>query len=195
MKLTLTAEAFASGVNSVLACAADDRTVPALACVFVCWDETSVKFVATNRYVLGEQTVMRPEAAEGDDIEGRTSIPLDAAKSALAVVKATKPATVEIVSDGQYQQGSVAGVSFEVPGDFPKYESLFPATAGPVEALAADPARIAELAGPKVKGRTAALRFTFAGDPKKPITVARLPWPGTEVDESFRGLLMPIKLA
>lgn len=199
MKLTLTAEAFLSGVNSVLACASSDRTFPALNCVFVKWDEVRVAYVATNRYVLGEQTDRRPGVDgaiyEGDDVEGQVSVPVDALKAALTLVKAAKPTTVELVAEGAYQRGSVAGIAFEEPSEFPRYESLFPKTEGPVETMAADPLRIAELAGPKVKGRPAVLRFTFAGSPNKPVTVARAPWPGTEVDESFRGLLMPIKLS
>lgn len=190
--LTLPAPSFVEGINSVIACADDDRTVPALNCVRVIWDAERVLFVATDRYTLAEQTIRREEAV--GDVEGAVSIPLAAVKSALAVIKAGAVTDVAIEANGSHEQGSVAGVAFTEPSEFPRYEAVFPHpdTYSEVGQLAFDPALVAQLAGPKVKGRYAGLKFTFGSGPTKPVTVHRMR--DNEVTgPTFRGLLMPIR--
>lgn len=192
--LTLPAPAFAAGVNSVIACASDDRTVPALCAVRIIWDADRVLFVTTNRYVLAEQEIAREDPA-GDD-EGAVTVPLVAIKAALAVVKAAAVADVVIECGGSWQPGTVAGIAFDEPGEFPKYEALFPRpdAFGDVGHLAFDPSLIAKLAGPKVKGHYAGLKFTFGAGPAKPVLVHRMR--DNEVTgPTFRGLLMPVRMA
>lgn len=191
MNLTLPAADFVRGVNSVIACAGDSKTIPALHCVHVAWDALSgVQFVATDRYVCAEQTIPFREGETVEDF-GAVSIPLDAVKNALAVIKATNPATVTVTSDGQYTPGSVAGIAFAGVGEFPKYASLFPSldSLGSVEAFIVDPAKVAQLAGPKVKGLHSPMRIAFGASAIKPALVTRTN------DEHFRGLLMPIRPA
>lgn len=192
--ITLPALAFVDGANSVILCASDDRTVPALNCVRVIWDAERVLFVATDRYTLAEQTIRREEAV--GDVEGAVSIPLAAVKSALAVIKAGAVTDVAIEAGGPYEDGSVAGVAFTEPGEFPRYELLFPRpdAFSEIGELAFDPALVAKLAGPKVKGKFAGLKFTFGSGPTKPVTVHRMR--DNEVTgPTFRGLLMPIRLS
>lgn len=184
---------FVRGVTSVLACAGGDITVPAINCVRIEWDAATAFFAATDRYVLAEQTI--PLAADPERVAGAVSVPLEALKSVLAALKATAPKgnlldvrEVEIPAVGEYGQGAIAGVDFGTPGDFPKYRSLFPGegTRGEVTRVLFDPDKLAQLAGPKVKGRREPLDCRFTGE-LKPICVSRVG------DDTFRGLLMPIR--
>lgn len=197
MTITLSAADFVRGVNSVLACASGDRTLPAISCVRVEWDERAVVFVATDRYVMGEQTIERPAPASPDEVRacGAVSIPLETVKAVLTVLKATAPKgnladgrEVMLAACDERGRGEVYGQAFESPGDFPKYRSLFPheSTQAEISRVLFDVDKLAQLAGPKVKGRREPLECRFTGE-VKPICVTRVG------DDTFRGLLMPIR--
>lgn len=197
MTITLSAADFVRGVNSVLACASGDRTLPALNVVRIEWDERAVVFAATDRYVMGEQTVERPAPADGEEPRspGAVSIPLEAVKAVLAILKATAPKgnlldtrEVTIPPVPEWGHASIEGVAFGTPGDFPKYRSLFPheSTQAEIARVLFDVDKLAQRAGPKVKGRRADLECRFTGEVKA-ICVKRVG------DDTFRGLLMPIR--
>jgi DNA polymerase III sliding clamp (beta) subunit (PCNA family) len=190
--LTIPAQHFADGVNSVLACASTDRTVPALFVIRVDWDAEAVRFIATDRYVLGEQTIPRPEPV-GDD-EGAISVPVPAIKPALALIKAGALAEVTIECNADaWGKGSVGGVAFDGVAEFPKYRALFPhdSAVTAIERNAFDPAKLIQLAGPKMKGSYCSLVLEYTGEAKI-IRVQRQG--GLTLNEGFRGLLMPIRL-
>lgn len=184
--LTMPAADFVRGVTSVLAAASGDRTLPVLNAVLVEWDAYGVTFAATDRYVCAEQVVPLPDDARE---AGKALVPVEVVKSVLAVLKATAPKG-NLADDRNVlvDDCEVYGQAFESPGDFPRYRSLFPAAdaEGEIAAVVFDPALLAKLAGPKVKGRLPALRLKFTA-PVKPVLVTR------QDDEHFRGLLMPIR--
>lgn len=205
---TIPTDAFLRGVSSVLPCADTDRTMPALNTVNIAWDTDGWVFAATDRYVLGEHAIAAPDP---DRVAGSVSVPVDALKSALAVIKATSPDLIAISLAWErgsgadpltYVPASVLGIPFESPGEFPRYKPLFPAAEdySDLGVCAFDPAKVAQLAGPKVKlGRGSArhrdMRFIFTKPSKagsghlRPITVTRIG------DEEFRGILMPVREA
>lgn len=185
MSVTIPADDFVRCVMSVLPCASTDMTLPALVAVNVSWDGTEVTFRTTNRYVAAVQAL--PYAAPEDYVCGSISIPVATVKNALSVIKATTvpgrmPAAVTIDVDLR----TVLGIPFEDVGEFPKIDSLFPKATAPAESMIINPAYLALLAGPKIKGRVPTLEFALAG-PVKPITVTR------QGDDTFRGLLMPCR--
>lgn len=190
--LNIPAKEFADGVNSVIACASADKMLSVLAVVRVEWDETSVRYVTTDRYVLAEQTMPRVEL-EGDP-EGAISIPLDVVKSTLSLIKAgaINGVSVKVEAHGPGRH-EVAGIRFDGVGEFPKYGALFPAdsTITEVTRNAVDPGKLVQLAGPKVKGRYCSLLLEYTGEAKI-IRVRRLD--GTDLNEGFRGLAMPIRM-
>lgn len=184
MTITIPAKDFTRCVLSVLACAGDDMTVPSLAVVNVSWDYDRVLFMATDRYVAAEHQLPMPDA---DRAHGAISIPRDTIKRALAVIKATTPENVTINNIAH----TVLGIPFRGVGEFPKIATLFDkafATFAAVESILWDPAKLAQLAGPKVKGRYSPLRVQFTGA-AKPMLVTR------QGDHDFRGLLMPCREA
>lgn len=199
--VTLPATELVRAIVSVMPCAGRDVTMPAINAVHIEWGATEIVCAATDRTVLGEHTVTLLESQCDPAREsGAVSVPLDTLKSFLAVVKATRPDAVTLELEGheyrgqvEWARGTIQGIPFGAPGAFPKYRTLFPHrdSFGPIGSMIVDPARIAQLAGPKVRGKFSPLRFDFTPSENfpKPVTVTRLG------DEEYRAIVMPIRPA
>ncbi len=194
-RLVMATTHFAAGVNSVLACAATDRTSPTLCAINIAWADGLVVFSATDRYVLGEQTIRHlPEDVEASEPSGSALVPTDTVKAVLAMVKASKQPTVAIEgAAAPYEEGKLAGLPFAGLDAWPKVASLFPheSLLGGIERVGINPGKLVQLAGPKFRGKYPDLRLNFQKDgPAKGVLVTRI----VDEDRAFRGLIMPIRL-
>lgn len=175
-------------VNNVAACGAStDTTLPILCTVQLEWDGTQLKTVATDRYVLAEQTVT-VDQPDGSD---PWAVNVDA-KTLVAALKAAgkHPQVTFEPADGHVVIEWAAGSAKPptVDGDYPKVDQLWPEPGDGVTYIGVDPQMLARFAKLKSTDRRIAVRFTFGDGPAKPILVT-----SPEIPD-FRALLAPLRL-
>jgi len=195
--MTLPASVLRDALHVHIAAGRDD-TLPTLTGVKVTWSKGEpIRFAATDRYRLAVATVDRGRCiteGEGDFLLPR--------KDAIDLVKQlpkprkrdTRVVPVSVTQTNGYvtfhwvHEGSTVSAEFRtLDGQFPKWQSLIPTEAKPVENMAYNPAYLADVAK-LPSGSNQPVKWMFSGESRP----ALAHWDHDGI--AWQYLLMPVRL-